>query len=46
MFTLGDTKPDEKDPTKSKGYGARNKSYMFKEGAICSPESKQVDTKK
>ena len=41
MFTLGDTKPEQKDPHKRKGYGARNKSYMFKEGAICGPESKE-----
>ena len=41
LFSLGDTKPDAKDPSKRKGYGARNKSYMFKEGQICGPESKQ-----
>ena len=39
MFTLGDTKPEQKDPKKRKGYGARNKSYMFKEGALCGPEN-------
>ena len=38
---LGDTKPDAKDPHKRRGYGARNKSYMFKEGAICGPGSKE-----
>jgi hypothetical protein len=37
---VGETKPDAKDPHKRKGYGARNKSYMFKEGAICGPDSK------
>lgn len=41
MFTLGDTKPENKDKGKpSKGYGQRNKSYMFKEGQICGPDSK------
>jgi hypothetical protein len=40
MFTLGDTKPDQKDPKKRKGYGQRNKSYMFKEGGLCALDSK------
>jgi hypothetical protein len=40
---LDNTNPDQKDPHKSKkGYGARNKSYLFKDGEICSPESQQV----
>lgn len=41
VFTLGDTKPEQKDPSKRKGYGARNKSYMFKEGATCGPENEK-----
>jgi hypothetical protein len=41
-FTLQDTKPDQKDPSKRKGYGARNKSYLFKEGEVCSSKSTQV----
>jgi hypothetical protein len=41
MFTLGDTKPDQKDPKKRKGYGQRNKSYMFKEGGLCGLDSKK-----
>lgn len=39
MFTLGDTNPDKKDTSKRKGYGQRNKSYMFKEGQICGANS-------
>lgn len=35
LFTLGDTKPTEEDKSKRKGYGQRNKSYMFKESQIC-----------
>jgi hypothetical protein len=42
MFTLQDTKPDQKDPAKRKGYGARNKSYLFKEGEAYSPKGTQV----
>ena len=41
MFTLGDTKPEQKDPHKRKGYGARNKSYMFKDDALCGPEAEK-----
>lgn len=40
LFTLGDTNAAAKDSTKRKGYGQRNKSYMFKEGQICGPGSK------
>jgi len=41
MFTLGDTKPENNKAGKSaKGYGQRNKSYMFKEGQICGEDSK------
>jgi hypothetical protein len=42
IFTLGDTKPENKGTTKqTKGYGQRNKSYLFKEGAICGPDSRE-----
>ena len=42
MFTLGDTKPENHGTGKqTKGYGQRNKSYMFKDGQICAPGSKQ-----
>jgi len=42
MFTLGDTKPENRGTNKqTKGYGQRNKSYLFKEGAVCAPDSKQ-----
>jgi hypothetical protein len=40
LLYSGETKPDAKDPHKRKGYGARNKAYMFKDGAICGPDSK------
>lgn len=41
LFTLGDTKPENVGTGKqSKGYGQRNKSYMFKDGQICAPDSK------
>jgi hypothetical protein len=36
LFSLGDTNPDKKDPSARRGYGQRNKSYMFKENGICS----------
>jgi anti-sigma28 factor (negative regulator of flagellin synthesis) len=40
FFTLGDTKPENKAKGKpTKGYGQRNKSYMFKDGQICSQDS-------
>jgi hypothetical protein len=42
MFTLEDTKLDQKDPSKRKLYEASNKRYLFKEGGVCSPENKQV----
>ena len=38
-FSLGDTNPDKHEVSKKKGYGQRNKSYLFKEGQICGPES-------
>ena len=41
-FTLGDTKPENAEKGKStKGYGQRNKSYMFKPGQICSETSRE-----
>ena len=41
-FTLGDTKPENAEKGKStKGYGQRNKSYMFKPGQICAETSRQ-----
>jgi Alginate lyase len=43
MFTLGDTNLENKLKGKvkaAKGYGQRNKSYMFKDGQICSADSK------
>jgi hypothetical protein len=43
MFTFEDKMPDQKDPSKRKGYGEINKSYLFKEGGVCSPENKQVN---
>jgi hypothetical protein len=39
LFTLGDTNPSKKDAGQRKGYGQRNKSYMFKEGQICGENS-------
>lgn len=39
LFTLGDTKPTEENEKKRRGYGQRNKSYMFKEGQICGHDS-------
>lgn len=39
LFTLGDTKPENSDKSKRRGYGQRNKSYMFKEGQICGNDS-------
>ena len=39
LFTLGDTKPENSDKSKRRGYGQRNKSYMFKEGQICGHDS-------
>lgn len=39
IFSLGDTKPENRDPSRKKGYGLRNKSYMFRPGAICGPDS-------
>lgn len=41
-FTLGDTKPENAEKGKStKGYGQRNKSYMFKPGQICAETSRE-----
>lgn len=40
LFTLGDTNSNAKDPHKKKGYGQRNKSYLFKEGQICGEGSR------
>jgi Alginate lyase len=43
MFTLGDTNRESfllGKTTSSKGYGQRNKSYMFKDGEICGEDSK------
>jgi len=37
-FSLGDTNTAAKG-TVAKGYGQRNKSYMFKEGNICGPDA-------
>jgi hypothetical protein len=39
IFSLGDTNPGKKDPNARRGYGQRNKSYMFKEGGVCSINS-------
>ena len=35
LFTLGETNRDAKDSKKKRGYGQRNKSYLFKDGQIC-----------
>jgi Alginate lyase len=43
LFTLGDTNLENKlkgTATSSKGYGQRNKSYMFKWGQLCGADSK------
>ena len=38
-FSLGNTRPDGKRGRK-KGYGQRNKSYLFKDGQLCARDSK------
>lgn len=38
-FTLNDTNPNTKTGGPKKGYGQRNKSYLFKEGQICGVNS-------
>jgi hypothetical protein len=42
VFTLGVTNlsPRAKNAGQKKGYGQRNKSYMFKDGEICAADSK------
>lgn len=39
MFSLGDTQTSK---VKRKGYGARNKAYLFKPGAVCGPENEKL----
>jgi len=38
-FTLNDTNPNPKHGGPKKGYGQRNKSYLFKDGQICGANS-------
>ena len=39
VFTLNDTNPNPKHGGPKKGYGQRNKSYLFKEGQVCGTNS-------
>lgn len=41
MFLLDDKQENETNPVKYRGYGQKNKSYLFKEGSLCGPDSKQ-----
>jgi hypothetical protein len=40
LFTLGETNIEAKTTSKKKGYGQRNKSYLFKDGQICGKGSR------
>lgn len=39
IFSLNDTNPGKKNVAPKKGYGQRNKSYLFKDGEVCGKDS-------